>query len=93
MKAIWNHRVIAESDNTLQIEGNLYFPVSSVNKEFLADSKTETECHWKGTATYYNILVDGEVNKDSAWYYAEPFYAAEKIKDHIAFWRGVEISE
>ena len=93
MKAIWNNRIIAESDNTLQIEGNHYFPLDSVNRELMEDSQTHTFCHWKGTASYYNLRIDGQVNKDAAWYYAEPSYAADKIKDHIAFWRGVEVTE
>lgn len=93
MKAIWNNRVIAESNETLQIEGNHYFPTDSVKKEFLVDSQTHTTCHWKGTASYYNVIVDGQENRDAAWYYADPSFAAEKIKDHIAFWRGVEVIE
>ena len=93
MKAIWNNMVIAESDDTLQIEGNHYFPVNSVKKDLLVDSQTHTVCHWKGTASYYNVVVEGQENKDAAWYYPEPSYAAEKIKDHIAFWRGVEVIE
>ena len=93
MKAIWNNMVIAESDDTLQIEGNHHFPVNSVKKDLLVDSQTHTVCHWKGTASYYNVVVEGQENKDAAWYYPEPSYAAEKIKDHIAFWRGVEVIE
>ena len=85
--------VIAESDDTLQIEGNHYFPVNSVKKDLLVDSQTHTVCHWKGTASYYNVVVEGQENKDAAWYYPEPSYAAEKIKDHIAFWHGVEVIE
>ena len=92
MKAIWNNRVIAESENTLQIEGNHYFPLESVNRELLEDSQTHTACHWKGTASYYDVKVDGQVNKDAAWFYPEPSNAADKIKDHIAFWRGVEVT-
>ena len=93
MKAIWNNKVIAESDNTLQIEGNHYFPVSTLTMELLEDSQTHTGCHWKGTANYYDVVVDGKVNKDACWYYPDPSYAAENIRDHVAFWRGVEIVE
>jgi len=91
MKAIWNNRVIAESEETLILDGYHYFPTGSVLKEYLVDSQTHTGCYWKGTASYYNVVVGKEENKDAAWYYADPSDAAEKIKDHIAFWRGVEI--
>lgn len=91
MKAVWKNKVIAESENTLQLEGNYYFPVDSVKKEFLEDSHSKTACYWKGTANYYNLRVDDDVNRDAAWYYKDPSFAAENIKDHIAFWRGVEI--
>lgn len=91
MKAIWNGKVIAESDDTIHIEGNQYFPVESVNKEYLTNSETHTFCHWKGTASYYDLAVDGKSNKDSAWYYPEPSSLADKIKGYIAFWRGVEV--
>ena len=93
MKAIWNGKVIAESDSTLAIEGNQYFPPESVNKEFLSDSKTVTSCFWKGIASYYDINVDGNTNEASAWYYPEPTDAAKQIKDYVAFWKGVEIKE
>ena len=93
MKAIWKNRIIAESDNTLQLEGNHYFPIESVNKEFLEESQTNTFCHWKGTASYYDIKVENEINSDSAWYYADPSPEADKIRGHIAFWRGVEVVE
>jgi len=91
MKAIWNGKVIAESDETVNIEGNQYFPFKSVNKDYLLQSETHTVCHWKGTASYYDILVDDKSNKDAAWYYPEPSSLAEKIKGFIAFWRGVEV--
>ena len=91
MKAIWNGQVIAESDATLIIEGNHYFPESSVKKEFLTSSDTETVCHWKGTANYYSLSVDGKVNKDAVWYYSNPSKLAEGIKGRVAFWRGVEV--
>jgi len=93
MKAIWNNQVIAESNDTINIEGNHYFPVESMNPKFLKPSETQTVCHWKGTASYYNIDVKGEVNQDGAWYYPEPSNLAEGIKDHVAFWRGVEITK
>jgi len=93
MKAIWNGKVIAESNNTINVEGNHYFPVESVRKEFLAESETHTVCHWKGTASYYNIEVDGDTNKDAAWYYPEPSELASGIKDRIAFWHGVEVTD
>lgn len=91
MKAIWNGQVIAESEKTLQIEGNHYFPVDTVVSSFLSNSQTTTFCSWKGTANYYNLEVNGKQNKDAAWYYADPSYAALKIKGYIAFWKGVEI--
>ena len=93
MKAIWNNQVIAESNDTIIIEGNHYFPVESMNHKFLKPSETQTVCHWKGTASYYSIDVKGEVNEDAAWYYPEPSNLAEGIKDHVAFWRGVEITQ
>jgi len=90
-KAIWKGQVLAESDHTEMVEGNHYFPPESINKEFFRESKTETICHWKGTARYYHIEVDGEVNVDAAWYYPKPKKAARNIKNHVAFWRGVEV--
>lgn len=90
-KAIWNGAVIAESDNTVRVEGNYYFPVNSVNKEFLRDSNEHTVCAWKGTASYYDIVVDDKVNRGGAWYYPTPSSAARQIKDHVAFWRGVQV--
>lgn len=92
MKAIWNGKVIAESDKTINIEGNQYFPVESVNKELLTSSEAHTVCPWKGTASYYDIVVDGKTNKDAAWYYPEPKALADKIKGYIAFWKGVEVT-
>ncbi|MBC8191164.1 MAG: DUF427 domain-containing protein [FCB group bacterium] len=91
MKAIWNDKIIAESDETVIIEGNHYFPVESVNPIYLKDSQTHTVCHWKGRASYYHIEVDGLDNPDAAWYYQDPSDAAQPIKDHIAFWKGVEV--
>jgi uncharacterized protein (DUF427 family) len=91
MKAIWNDKVIAESDETVFIEGNHYFPVSSVNQELLKESGTHSVCPWKGTASYYHLEVDGVENADAAWYYPTPSDAAQPIKDHIAFWKGVQV--
>lgn len=93
MKAIWNGKVIAESEKVINLEGNQYFPIDTVKKEFLINSETQTVCHWKGTASYFDVNVDGETNKDAAWYYPEPSEKADKIKDYVAFWRGVKIEE
>lgn len=93
MKAIWNDVVIAESDNTVLVENNHYFPMDSVNSELLKASDTTSVCGWKGTANYYTLLVDGSENKDAAWYYAEPKEAALNIKGHLAFWKGVKVSQ
>lgn len=92
MKAIWNGAILAESDNTVVIEGNHYFPAESINCEYFRDSDTQTVCSWKGTASYYSIEVDGKTNKDAAWFYAEPKDAAAEIKNRVAFWRGVQVS-
>ena len=91
MKAIWNGQVIAESDKTINVEGNQYFPPETVNTNFLSGSETHTVCHWKGTASYYDIVVDGKTNKDAAWYYPETSERASHIKGYIAFWKGVEV--
>lgn len=93
MKAVWNGKVLAESDDLVQVEGNYYFPAQSLNKEFLIPSKTESFCPWKGTASYYSIDVDGKRNEDAVWYYPEPKPAAIKIKDRVAFWKGVQIQD
>lgn len=90
-KAIWNDVVIAESDKYEEVEGNIYFPSESVKKEYLRPSETHTTCIWKGVASYYHIEVEGKVNQDAAWYYPDPKPAAIRIKDHIAFWKGVKI--
>ncbi len=90
-KAIWNDVVIAESNNTVMVEGNHYFPPNSVNKEFFKKNSQTTVCPWKGTASYYDIEVDGEVNKGAAWYYPDPSKAASNIKDHVAFYGSVKI--
>ncbi len=91
MKAIWNNEVIANSDETVVVEGNHYFPPDSVRKEYLQPSSTHTSCPWKGLASYYNLVVNGETNEDAAWYYPDPKDAAAEIKDRIAFWRGVKV--
>jgi len=91
MKATWNGEVIAQSDDTVVVEGNHYFRSDSVNKEYFQPSSTHTICPWKGEASYYNVVVNGETNKDAAWYYPEPKDAAAEIKNRIAFWRGVKV--
>ena len=90
-KAVWNGETIAESDNTVVVEGNHYFPIESVNTEYLQDSDSHTRCFWKGVASYYDVVVDGQTNSDAAFYYPDPSKAAKKIKDHVAFWRGVKV--
>lgn len=92
-KAVWNGAVIAESGRTEMMEGRHYFPADSVDSSFLRDSATKTDCPWKGIASYFHIDVEGEINADAAWYYAEPKPAAEHIRGHVAFWKGVEIIE
>lgn len=91
MRAVWNGAVIAESPTTVQVEGNHYFPADTVRREFVADSGTTTVCPWKGTASYYSLVVDGKTNPDAAWYYPQPKDAAAEIRDHVAFWRGVTV--
>ncbi len=93
VQAVWNGQVIAESDRTLVVEGNHYFPPESVRKEFLKPTETTTICSWKGDAHYYSVVVDGKENKDAAWYYKAPKAEAAEIRDHVAFWRGVEFIE
>jgi uncharacterized protein (DUF427 family) len=89
--ATWNGTVIAESDKTVVIEGNHYFPPDSVYKQYLRPSTTTSRCPWKGLANYYSLIVDGKTNEDAAWYYAEPSDAAAAIKGYIAFWKGVDV--
>lgn len=93
MKAIWNDKIIAESNETIIVEGNHYFPPASINKDYFKDTRTTTVCAWKGTALYYDIIVDHNTNKDAAWYYPNPSDAAKNIKDYVAFWKDVEIIE
>lgn len=91
MKAIWNGKTIAESDDTVVVEGNHYFPLEAVDPALLVPSATTTLCPWKGIASYYSIVVDGHENRDAAWYYAEPKDAAKAIRGRVAFWKGVEV--
>jgi uncharacterized protein (DUF427 family) len=92
MKATWNGAILAESDRTVVVEGNHYFPPDSIRKEHFKPSDTHTECGWKGTASYYTVDVGGKKNPDAAWYYPEPKDAAKQITDRVAFWKGVEVS-
>ena len=92
MKATWNDTVIAESNDTVLVEGNHYFPESALNKAFITFSNHKTTCAWKGTASYYSLLVNGEMNTDAAWYYPDPKPEAENIRGYVAFWKGVKIS-
>jgi len=91
MKAIWENVILAESNATIVVEGNHYFPPDSMNKDYFKDSNTQTTCPWKGLASYYNIVVDGKVNQDAAWYYPDPKSAAGNIKNYVAFWKGVKV--
>lgn len=90
-RALWQGQVIAESKMWESVEGNVYFPPEAVNRTFLVPSETTTVCGWKGTAHYYTLTVDGTRNVDAAWYYPDPKPAAENIRDHVAFWRGVTV--
>lgn len=92
MKALWNNTVIAESNDTIVVEGNHYFPRDSVHSSYLKPSATTSTCPWKGLAHYYSLEVDGEENPDAVWYYPDPKPAASEIKDYLAFWRGVTVS-
>ena len=91
MKATWKGAVLAESDETVVVEGNHYFPADSINRDHFRESETHTVCGWKGTASYYDVVVGGEVNADAAWYYPEPKEAANNIRGRVAFWRGVTV--
>ena len=93
MKATWKDTVIAESDDTVVVEGNHYFHPDSLNRDLLEDSNTTTVCPWKGTAHYYHVIVEGDKNADAAWYYPEPKEAASQIRGRVAFWRGVNVSD
>lgn len=91
MKATWKGAVLAESDDTVVVEGNHYFPAESLNREHFRESATHTTCPWKGVASYYDVAVGGEVNRDAAWFYPEPKDAAKQIRGRVAFWRGVVV--
>ena len=93
-KATWNGAVLAEADasNVQIVEGNVYFPPEAVKKTFFKDSQTHTVCPWKGTASYYDVVVQGQINKDAAWYYPETKDAAKHVKGYVAFWKGVEVT-
>lgn len=93
MQAKWNGKIIAESSDTVVVEGNHYFPKDSVDQNLLQDSATTSFCGWKGTAQYYSLDVDGQINSDAAFYYADPKEAAAEIKGRVAFWKGVEVTE
>ena len=91
MRATWNGAVLAEADETVVVEGNHYFPPAALRSEHFAPSSTHTTCPWKGEASYYDVVVDGQRNADAAWYYPEPKDAAKEIEGHVAFWRGVTV--
>lgn len=92
IRASWNGAVIAESDRTVVVEGNHYFPTEDVHQEFLEETSTHTTCSWKGEASYYTLVVDGQRNADAAWYYPDPLEAASEITGRVAFWRGVQVA-
>ena len=91
MKAVWNGQILAESDDTVVVEGNHYFPGSALCRDFFSPSDEKSFCPWKGEASYYNVTVEGELNPGAAWYYPTPKPAADEIKDRVAFWRGIEV--
>lgn len=93
MKALWQGQVIAQSDDTVQVEGNHYFPRNSLNESFIRESDKTTVCGWKGTAHYYSLEVDGQTNSDAVWYYPEPKSGALEIANRVAFWRGVQVTD
>ncbi|HEX9069623.1 MAG TPA: DUF427 domain-containing protein [Ktedonobacterales bacterium] len=91
MKAVWNGATLAESDATIVVEGNHYFPASTINREYFRESQSHTICPWKGQASYFDIEVDGKINHDAVWYYSKPLPAANKITGYVAFWHGVRV--
>ncbi|MFT4778119.1 MAG: hypothetical protein ACI80P_001257 [Flavobacteriales bacterium] len=93
MKAIWNNQIIAESNDTVVVEGNHYFPAEDIKKEFYKDSELHSVCPWKGKASYYSLVVDGKENKDAAWFYPEASEQAKEIKGKVAFWKGVKVED
>ncbi len=92
VQAIWNNTVIAESDKTELVDGNHYFPPSSLKREFFSESDETSVCGWKGTANYYDVIVDGQTNTGAAWFYATPKEQVANLKDHVAFWKGVQVT-
>ena len=90
-KAVWKGAVLAESDRTVVVEGNHYFPPETIKREHFQPSQSHTTCHWKGVASYYDVVVDGQTNTDAAWYYPNPKPEAAQIKDYVAFWHGVKV--
>jgi uncharacterized protein (DUF427 family) len=92
-RATWKGRVLAESDRFEMVEGNVYFPPDTLNREVVRESDTHTVCGWKGTASYFDVVVDGEVNEDAVWYYPDPKPAAANIRGYVAFWRGVHVEK
>lgn len=90
-RATWNGAVLAESNDTIVVEGNHYFPSSALNRQYFTENNTHTVCPWKGTASYYDVVVDGKLNAAAAWYYPDPKEAATQIKDYVAFWHGVQV--
>jgi uncharacterized protein (DUF427 family) len=91
MKAIWNNTVIAESEDTVLVEGNRYFPESTLKREFITFSNHKSSCPWKGQASYYSLMVNGDLNTDAVWYYPEPKPEAEMVRGRVAFWKGVKV--
>lgn len=91
MKAVWNGTVVAESEATVVVEGNHYFPPDAVRRDLVRESDHRTTCPWKGEAHYYDVTVDGQANEKAAWFYPEPKEAAAEIRDHVAFWKGVTV--
>jgi uncharacterized protein (DUF427 family) len=92
-KAMWEGAILAESDRTVEIEGNQYFPPDAINREYFKPSTHQSRCPWKGLASYYTIEVNGKQNRDAAWFYPEPKSAAAQIRDHVAFWKGVKVEK
>jgi uncharacterized protein (DUF427 family) len=91
-RASWNDVVLAESDDTIVVEGNQYFPPDAIRREYFVDSSTHTHCPWKGDASYYSVQINGTTNQDAAWYYPAPYDAAGTIRDYVAFWKGVKVT-
>ena len=91
MKAVWNDITLAESDATIEVEGNAYFPPDTIKRQYFRETATHTTCGWKGLASYYTVVVDGKANPDAAWFYPDPKPAAAEIKDYVAFWKGVRV--